>query len=244
MVGRDNGSLLAAREEGLDAVGELLAAGLRFLEVRLELQRALVARLQGVVYRALGRRKRLARLLRELTGEIANLFLEAVRGYDAVDDAEAVRVLRRQRLAREEHLVSHGGPSQARQKPADPAIRGQADVDERLHQVRLGRGDPDVARQRVARADADGRTVHRGDRRLRHGAQAREHRHVLVAQDVAYVFRRPHSTAADHLGDVSAGAEGAAAARENDDANGVIALGLLDRLAELLPRTRADRVHL
>src|SRR5947208_2354082 len=135
MVGRENGSRRGAREEGLDAVGELLAAGLRFLEVRLELQRALVAGFQGVVYRALGRRKRLARLLRELTGEIANFFLEAVRGYDAVDDAEAVRVLRRQRLTREEHLVSHGGPSQARQKPADPAVRGQADVDERLHQV-------------------------------------------------------------------------------------------------------------
>src|SRR5438094_5630821 len=131
MVGTDNGSLLAAREAGLDAVGELLAAGLRFLEVRLELQRALVARFQGVVHRALGRGQRLARLLRELTGEIANLFLEAVRGYDAVDDAKAMRILCLERLAREEHLVSDGGPSQARQKPADPAVRGQADVDER-----------------------------------------------------------------------------------------------------------------
>src|SRR5437773_2283702 len=134
--------------------------------------------------------------------------------------------------------------SSANSDVPDSAVGREADVDERLHQVRLRRRDPDVACQRVARSNAYRRAVHRGDGGLGHRAQAREHRHVLVAQHVADVLGSPHRTSADHLGDVGTGAERSAAAREHDDSNSVIALGLLDRLTQLLARERADGVHL
>src|SRR6266699_5211943 len=78
---RPNGSLLrgSPRQERLHHLGELGGRGLGLLEVGLELQRVLVARLQRVVHRALGRGQRLARLLRPLACEIAYLCLPPVR---------------------------------------------------------------------------------------------------------------------------------------------------------------------
>src|SRR6266571_4550149 len=52
----------ATSQESLNAVDELLAPGLRLLQVRLELQRLFVARLERVVDGPLGRRQRLPRL--------------------------------------------------------------------------------------------------------------------------------------------------------------------------------------
>src|SRR5258708_27068289 len=91
--------------------------------------------------------------------------LEPVRWTDAVDHAKRVGVHRLQGLAGEEHLVRDTGAGEPRQKPAHPTIRCEPDVDEGLEDVGLGRGDPDVARERVARSDADRRAVHRRDHR-------------------------------------------------------------------------------
>src|SRR6266581_63822 len=155
-----------------------------------------------------------------------------------------MRVGSRQRLAREEHLIRDARPGQARQEPAHATIGREADVDERLEQIGLWRCDADVAGQRVARTDADRRAVHRRDHWLRHGAQACEHRHVLVAQHVAVVLRRPHSRALHHLVDIRAGAERTPRTGEDQHADGIVALRLLDRLTQLLARQRADCVHL
>src|SRR5581483_3096509 len=77
----------AAGEEGLNAFDELLAAGLRLLEVRLELHRLLVRRVERVVHRALGGAERLPRLRGELRREVADLLLEPFCGHDPVDHA-------------------------------------------------------------------------------------------------------------------------------------------------------------
>src|SRR5450759_5002113 len=86
-VGRELVSPLvgATRQEGLHAVDELLARGLRLLQVRLELECLLVARFQRVVDGALGGRQSLARLRGDLCREVAHLRLEALLGNDAVD---------------------------------------------------------------------------------------------------------------------------------------------------------------
>ena len=188
--------------------------------------------------------QRTAWLRCKLTGQLAHLLLEAVGGNEAVDDAQPVRVRRRQRLAGEEHLVRDPGSREAREKPAHPAIRSQPDVHERLEQIRLGRRNPYVAREGKARADADRRPIHRRDHRLRHCAQARQHRHVLVAQDVADVFGRTHAGPLHHLGDVGARAEGAARTGQHHNPHRLVALGLLDGLGELLACERTDGVHL
>src|SRR5216684_2352151 len=82
--------------------------------------------------RTLGGGKRLAGLRDELSGELSHLRFEAVRRHQPVDDAEPVRICRRQWLASEEHLVSHAGARQAWKQPADTTVRSQANVDESL----------------------------------------------------------------------------------------------------------------
>src|SRR5207302_2400512 len=98
MTASINFLLLASRQEGLDAVCELLARRLRLLQVRLELQRVLEPRLQRVVHRALGRGHRLPWLVRELAGEVPYFLLELVGRDDPVDDSQPVRVGVRQLL--------------------------------------------------------------------------------------------------------------------------------------------------
>src|SRR5205814_9347274 len=136
------------------------------------------------------------------------------------------------------------GAGQAGQQPADTAIGWATDVDERVQQVSLGRCGPDVAREGEARANADRRSVHRGDDRLGHGAKTGEHRHVFGAQDVAHVFGRAHASVLDHLSHVGARRESATRAGQDDNTHRVVALGLLDRVGELPARERADGVHL
>src|SRR5439155_11335962 len=85
----------------LHAFRKLGAPGLRLLQVRLELHRFLVARRERVVDRALGAGERVPRLRDEMVGEVADLLFEPFRGNKSVDDAQAVRVGRAQRLAAE-----------------------------------------------------------------------------------------------------------------------------------------------
>src|SRR5258705_12709520 len=78
----------ASRQESLNAVDELLAPRLRLLQVGLEFERFLVARLQRVVDRALRGGQRLARLRRELRSKLAHLLLEALLRNHTADDSE------------------------------------------------------------------------------------------------------------------------------------------------------------
>ena len=137
-------------------------------------------------------------------GEVAHLFLQPVGWNEPVDHPEPVRVGGLQRLAAEKHLVRDACPGEPRQQPADAAVRSEADVDERLEDVGLGRCDADVARERKAGPDAHRGTVHRGDHRLRHRPQAHQDRHVLSAQYVADVLWRAHARARSHFSHVGA----------------------------------------
>src|SRR4030088_3090116 len=55
---------------------------------------------------------------------------------------------------------------------------------------------------------------------------------------------RPHPAVAAHLPHVRARAERATRPRQHDNSHRFVALRLLDRVAELPARERADRVHL
>src|SRR5437868_4232827 len=145
----------SASEKCLHPLREFRAGRLGLLEVGLEFQRLLEGRFERMGHGTLRACQRTAWLRCKLTGELAHLLLEAVGWNEAVDDAQPVRVRRRQRLAGEEHLVRDPGSREAREKPAHPAIRSQPDVHERLEQIRLGRRNPYVAREGKARADAD-----------------------------------------------------------------------------------------
>src|SRR5690348_1963506 len=180
----------ASGEEFLHARGELSVCHLRLLEVRLELDRLLVGRLQGTVDRSLCARQGLTGLRRDVAGELAHLLFEALGGNDAVDEAQPVGVRRAQGLPGEEHLERHTEAREARQEVAGSAFHHEPDVDERLREVSLGRPDPDVARQREARADAQRRTVQRRYHRLGHCSQPDEHRAVLLAKNPPKLVRR------------------------------------------------------
>src|SRR5882672_11153864 len=96
-------ALFAARHERLHSVDELLAPCLCLLQVGLELEGLLVARLERVVDSALGGGQCASWLRSKLSRQLADLLLETVLGYDPVDDPQTVGVGRAQRLAGEEH---------------------------------------------------------------------------------------------------------------------------------------------
>src|SRR5260370_21049972 len=91
--------LRSPSQEGRHPFRELRARRLRLLQVRLELQRLLEARLQRVVDGALGGSQRLAGLRDEMSGKLAHLRLEAVGGDPAGCGAGPVRLARRKRRA-------------------------------------------------------------------------------------------------------------------------------------------------
>src|SRR5438132_10316119 len=83
-------------KEVLHAFGEFRAGRLGLLEVRLEFQRLLEGRFERMGHGTLRACQRTAWLRCKLTGQLAHLLLEAIGGNEAVDDAQPVRVWRRQ----------------------------------------------------------------------------------------------------------------------------------------------------
>src|ERR1700680_5221060 len=84
--------LRAPREEVQNALGEIRARSLRLLQIRLELEGVLIARLERVIHCALGRSQRLARLRGDLSSQLAHLALATVLRNDPVEHAQTVRI--------------------------------------------------------------------------------------------------------------------------------------------------------
>jgi hypothetical protein len=118
-------------------------------------------------------------------------------------------------------------------------------------EARRGRRDPDVHRQLHRRADADRGAVDGADDRLEALVHAQRRRAAAVAVDVADAQRLALGVARTGAAvegraarrQVGAGAEGAAGAGDDDDANVVVAIGLVEQRRELAPHPRVVGVE-
>ena len=120
---------------------------------------------------------------------------------DLVDQARRERVLRRDRIAGQDHRQRLLDADEPRQALRAARARDQAELDLGQAEPRAGRRDAEMAAQRELEPAAERRAVHRRDGRLRHLVERRDH------VDQARRLRR-----LAELGDVGAGDEGASRA--------------------------------
>ena len=154
-------------------------------------------------------------LLREGDGTLDEVALD-----DFVDEAGRERVLRRNRIAAQNHRKTLFDADEPRQKLRSTGARNDAELDFRQAQPRAGRGDAEMTAERHLEPAAERRAVHGGDRRLLD---------FFDRGDDLGEAGRLHRLA--ELGDVGAGHEGAARAREHDRLDALV-FGGLDEIFE------------
>ena len=138
---------------------------------------------------------------------------------DPIDEADALRFRRLDRLPRPQQLQRPRRAHQARQPVGAAGPRRQPHRDVGLREARGRRGEPQVHRQGEVQARADGRAVQRREHRLVHVCQG-ERDAVDMLADRRPLRGRPALQARFHqLLDVAAAAEGRAGPGHHHDAD-------------------------
>ena len=176
----------------------------------------------------------LQRALRPPARLRANATAPATRSPSTISSTSPARerVLRRDRIARQDHRQRLLDADQARQALRAARAGDEAELDLGQAEPRAGRGDAEMAAQRQLEPAAERRAVHRRDGRLLHLVEHRDH------VDQARRLRR-----LAELRDVGAGDERAPRAGEDDGFDARVVTRRDDVFHDALAHAMAQRIH-
>src|SRR5438445_3087293 len=132
-------------------------------EIVLDVETTREARLEAVVDRPLGERERHRRPAGQLAGQRERLVEDVGRRHHPVDQADAQRLVGRHLATREDEVLGARWAHQTGETLRGAPARDDAEQDLRLAELRVVRGDAQVARERELAPAAERVAVDRGD---------------------------------------------------------------------------------
>src|SRR6266540_6308003 len=163
---------LALLDEGLGALDAVLGGAKQRGELALEPDAVGQREPKAADDRLLGVAERDRRLLRDLAGEGLRGGHQLRDGHDALHQADAERFRGRHAHPGQDHLERLAAPHEAGESLRAAAARNDREVDLGQPELRILRGDPDVAGQRELEPAAQREAADGGDDRLRAGLLA------------------------------------------------------------------------
>ena len=199
--------------------------------------------------RALGGAHRERSVLRDRPRERQRLLQQGLARQRAVHEPDALGLDAVEEAAGVEELGGLGRADQARERPRRRHSGMEAEAHEVEAELRVARGEPDVARERHAAAGADRGPVHRREGRLRQRAERQEqaveaaHEGLVAAAHLAAGRGGAGARHALDQVEVAARGEGASGAGDDDRAHRLVVRQGIDRRGERLPHRLAHRVQ-
>ena len=189
---------------------------------------------RAVTDQPLGQADRLRRQRGEPLRDLVRRIHQRRVVHHAIDEAPLVRGSRVQRFAEQQQRAGALVAEQPREQQRTCRLGHQAQTGERHHESCRTRGDDQVAMHQHGGADADRRTVHRGDQRLLHRRDRR--------QEARRRTSRPLLPRGLEVGDVVARGEGVAGAGQQRDAQRRIGIDLGERIGHRVIHGAGQRV--
>ncbi len=172
---------------------------------------------------------------RELVDEARHGSVELVGGNDLGDEAERERLVGGDAPPAHDDVLRTPEPDETCEPLRAARAGDHPDRHLRESELEVVGGEPEVAGERELEPDAEAVAVKRRDHRLRAALRRRD-----VVGEARDVPGRP----LQEPGDVAAGGERLAGAGQHDEADGVVAVELLEDAAELVARVHRDAVEL
>src|SRR4051812_17951150 len=230
LAGEFGRALVDERVDALAEIVRLLEQAVREpLHLEPELQRPVVGKVQDPLRHGKGERRHLAQLRAKRGGR--GIYVVG----DLRDEPQRQRLFGADPASAHDHVLGASEADHACKTLRPSRARDHPDRRLRQRELDVGGSDAKVARERELEPDAEDVSLERGDHRLPA---------TLGCGDVVRQARHRPRGGCEESGDVTAGRECASRAGEDDEANLVSGIQLLEDLAQLLAREHRHAVEL
>ena len=178
----------------------------------------------------------------DFLGKGADFILKTVEGENVVQEAEAVSGLGINHFTGIKHLGRDGRANELGKKKGSPIVGKQADIGEILAKNGFFSGDTNIGSEGKIHSRARGRTIHRGDDRLRHGADLQDGLHPGTEYRAEFGGVVAIAALAD-FAEIAAGTKSAAGTGKNHDVDGVIVGNASERVIESIRKIFVEGVE-